>query len=160
MVTAVEVKKESVESGFGFKPSEPLLRTADESHTVRSQFATYASEIMLRQYRTHLYMIYVAGWYARIFRWDRNGAIVSPSIDLRTESKYLFNFIYRLVRASGPVQGFDPTVMLATASEISKLRAYEPSNEYLQEYKNLILENTDDYPIYKVRLSNLLHDGG
>ena len=157
MVTAVEVKKEGDETGFGFGPEEPLLRTAETSHTVRSQFAAYAAEIMLRQHRTHLFMILVAGWHARIFRWDRNGVLVSNPINLKTDAKLLFNFIYRLVRADKVVQGFDPTVALATEAEVDLLRSYTSQNKYLKEYKALMLKNMKEYPIYKVRF-HLLQD--
>ena len=153
MVTAVVVKRAGAESGFGFAPDEPLLRTGDQAETVRIRFEKSAGEIMLRQHRTHLYTIFIAGWYARLFRWDRNGAVVSHPIDIRTDWKQLFNFIYRLARASPAIQGFDPTVTLATAAEVAKLRAHEAGNEHLEEHKKLILENIDDYPIYKVRLS-------
>lgn len=152
MLAAIEVKPAGKECGFGFKPGEPLLRAGDDAVTARAQFSTYAAEIMLRQHRTHLFMFYIAGSYARIFRWDRNGAVVSHPIDLATDFKQLLNSVYRLARADETLQGFDTTASLATADEIEELRRYNPTNKYLQEYKSLMLNNMFQHPIFKVYL--------
>ena len=150
MITAIEVKTASAETGFGFTEDEPLLRQVDKSVDVRSQFATYAAEIMLRQHRTHLFMFYIAGWRARVFRWDRNGAIVSEPIDLRKKLKTLLDLMYRLIVANPKDQGFDTTATLATEAEIAKLNSYQTTNIYLKRYKRLMLDNKGDYPIFKV----------
>ena len=150
MITAIEVKTASAETGFGFTENEPLLRQVDKSVDVRSQFATYAAEIMLRQHRTHLYMFYIAGWRARVFRWDRNGAIVSEPIDLRKKLKTLLDLMYRLIVADSKDQGFDTTATLATEAEIAKLNSYHTTNVYLKQYKRLMLDNKGEYPIFKV----------
>lgn len=156
MVAAIKVNKEDAESGFGFEPGEPLLRGGEKAIEARAQFAAYAAEIMLRQHRTHLYMFYISGWWARAFRWDRNGALVTHPIDLRTNSKQLFNLIYRLILADSGIQGFDNTASLASDTEIEKLRLYEPNNTYLQEYKDIMLTNVLEHPIYKVCVSLIL----
>lgn len=150
MITAVEVKQPGAETGFGFQPSKPLLRRAKNAPAVRSEYATYASEMMLRQHRTHVYTIYIAGQWARIFRWDRNGAIISQPIDMKKNLKQLLNVIYRLAAADPKTQGFDPTASLVGEAEIERLRMYVPSNRYLEEYKNMILDNMDESPIFKV----------
>ena len=151
MLTAIEVKPASGnDSGFGFKPGEPLLLAEESAAKARAQFATYAAEIMLRQHRTHLFMFYVAGSYARIFRWDRNGAVVSHPIDLATNFKELLNLVYRLALADESLQGYDTTVTLATDAEIEKLRRYKPKNKYLEGYKSLMLDNMFQHPIFKV----------
>lgn len=150
MVTAIEVKKQGAETGFGFKPGEPLLREGEDAVDARSQFATYAAEIMLRQHRTHLYMFYIAGWSVRVFRWDRNGAVISQPIDLRTHSKVVLNLIYRLVMGDASSQGFDTSATLAGNADIEKLRAYNPRNVYLRQYKDVILDEMRNYPIFTV----------
>lgn len=152
MITAVEVKKQGVESGFGFKPGEPLLSDTQDSAKARSQFATYAAEIMLRQHRTHLYMFYICGWYARVFRWDRSGAVVSQPIDMKTNPRELLNLIYRLAMSDRQAQGFDMTATLASEDDQTKLEQYAPPNRYLKEYKALALDNVDDHPLYVVRV--------
>lgn len=154
MIAAVEIKKHDVECGFGFHPGEPLLPMEKDAVKLRSQFTTCAAEIMLRQHRTHVYMFYISGWHARAFRWDHNGAIVSHPIDLRTNCKQLLNLIYRLALANPEIQGFDTTVCLASQVEIEKLRLFTPSNTYLEEYKNMILDNRTEYPIFKVPISS------
>lgn len=105
---------------------------------------------MLRQHRTHVYMFYISGWWARVFRWDRNGALVTHPIDLRTNSKQFLNLIYRLVLAHPRIQGFDNTVSLASNMEIEKFRLHEPNNMYLEEYKKTVLASVLEHPIYKV----------
>ena len=154
MITAIEVKTESIESGFGFTPDEPLLLKLEGSEDARSKFATYAAEIMLRQHRTHLYMFYIAGSYARMFRWDRNGAIVSYPIDLTeySELKVLLNLMYRLIVATPENQGYDTTATLATKDDVAKLLSYETENVYLQQYHRLMVDNMGQYPIFKVRV--------
>lgn len=153
MVSAVEINEHGAECGFGFEPGESLLRDNDEALELRSHLAAYAAEIMLRQHRTHLYMFYISGWRARAFRWDRNGAVVSHPIDLRTNRKQLLNLIYRLVMADPRTQGFDTTASLASVTETEKLWVYEPNNTYLEEYKNIMLNNALEHPIYKVCIS-------
>lgn len=150
MVTAIEVKKYGADSGFGFEPGEVLLCDGKDAIKARSQFATYAAEIMLRQHRTHVYMFYISGWRARAFRWDRNGAIVSHPIDLKTNCKQLLNLIYRLALADPEIQGFDTTVSHASRLEIEKLRSFTPTNTYLEGYKSLMLDNLIEYPMFKV----------
>lgn len=150
MVTAMEVKKQGAETGFSFKPGETLLREAKGAMEARSQFATYAAEIMLRQHRTHLYMFYIAGWSVRVFCWDRNGAIVSQPIDLRTQFKVVLNMIYHLVMGDKSTQGFDTSATLASDADINKLRAYNPRNVYLQQYKDVMLNAMREYPIFIV----------
>lgn len=149
MITAFEVKKHGAEPGFGFKPGEPLLRTTDKAVSARSQFATYAAEIMLRQHRTHVFTFYLSGWWARIFRWDRNGAIASHPIDLQTNGKQLLNLVYRLVAVNPSTQGFDITAERASEHDIERLQKYAPTNHYLKEYQDMMLSNAHEYPIFK-----------
>ena len=158
MITAIEVKTPSAESGFGFKPREPLLRGLGKSVAARSQFATYAAEIMLRQHRKHLYMFYIAGWHARVFLWDRNGAVVSGSINLRQYSglQVLLNLMYRLIVATPEQQGYDTTATLATKADITKLLSYKTDNVRLKQYHRLMVDNQGEYPIFKVRFTRVL----
>ena len=96
-------------------------------------------------------MFYIAGWYARVFRWDRNGAIVSRPIDMNTDLKTLLNLMYRIIVADPKNQGYDTTATLATEADIAKLRSYKTTNVYLKQYKRLMLDNMHEYPIFKVR---------
>jgi hypothetical protein len=151
VVLAAEVKRMEGESGFHFS-TEGFLRESIVGIQARVQQNIYALEIQNRQHRTHAFTFLIAGKYARLFRWDRAGCLVSKPINLMSEPQHLLNFIYRLSRGGRTMQGFDPTATLASKAEIDQLRAYKPANWYLQGYRALMLhpESMELFPIHKV----------
>ncbi|EKM56996.1 uncharacterized protein PHACADRAFT_119131 [Phanerochaete carnosa HHB-10118-sp] len=158
MSSLVEVKNSDENSAFHFLPSkdqageQKFLRDSDVGRKTRAQFIKYAIEGMLRQHRTHFYTFYFSGMYARVFRWDRVGCIASEPIDLEKNAKQFLNILYRLATSTDDY-GSDNTVQLASQKDISLVEAYDPEgNEYLQEYKDMMLKDRLYYPIYKVSL--------
>jgi hypothetical protein len=132
-----------------------LLRETDAGKKARVQQDVYALEMQNRQHRTHAFTLYIAGKSARIFRWDRAGCIVSTPINLISDPQHLLNCIYRLATGGRTAQGFDPTAQLVSKADIEKLRAYNPTNRYLQAYREYILhpDSLRHYPIHKVCIS-------
>ena len=145
----VEVKRTEATSGFKFT-SGGFLNTSDEGNLSRAQVAKYASEIMLRQHRTHLFSLFICGMSARILRWDRAGCIVTDAINLKTDWKKLYNFIYRFAMFSPDQEGYDTTAKLADEADIAKLRAYTSPNRVLMSCRDHMLRDLNEDPIYKV----------
>lgn len=152
MVTFVEVKADEGSSGFYFSDKTRFLRSSDEGMKARAQVATYATEIMLRQHRTHLFSFYVAGRWLRFIRWDRTGAVFSTAVNMVEDPVSVYNLIYRFARLDRWQQGYDSSVELASAADINKLTAYEPTNAYFRRFRDFMLTSRGYFPLYKVRL--------
>lgn len=154
MVTFVEVKVDEVDSGFHFRDKTQFLRISRPGFKARAQVATYATELMLRQHRTHLYSLYIAGRWLRFTRWDRSGAVVSSAVNMVEDPTCVYNLIYRFVRLERWQQEYDPSIKLASATDIDKLSMYEPTNVNFKAYRDFMLNNQAHFPLYKA--SNLL----
>ncbi|EKM57057.1 uncharacterized protein PHACADRAFT_208209 [Phanerochaete carnosa HHB-10118-sp] len=163
LVSFVEVKDDEKDSGFHFeqeadKDGKPmLLRDGDKPRAARAQFIKYFTEAMLRQHRTHYFAFYIAGTWARVFRWDRLGCLVSPAINLSKDSEIFYNIVYRISRLNA--WGFDETAVLASSEDVQKLEGYNNVDEYLQQYRDMILDYRAFYPIYKVSCPIVSMDG-
>ena len=154
MSSYIEVKNDVENSGFYFGERDAdgnflFLQEKDESKPARAQFIKYATEAMLRQHRTHYYSIYMSGMSVRVFRWDRVGCISTEPIDLKKDYKTFLNLLHRLATAEDDY-GTDKTVERATAAEILPIRHFKTKNEHLEEYREMMLDDLDAYPIYKV----------
>lgn len=90
---------------------EPLVTRAFAKHI------SHVSEIMARQFRTFLFTIAMSGSRARLFRWDRSGAIVTTSFDIRDQPTILCDFVWRFACASKAARGHDLTVGPASSVE-------------------------------------------
>ena len=151
MTTGVKVKSEADHAAFNFRQGDPLLRDTVEGKKGQAQFAEYATELMVRQHRTFVFLIYILNAHARITRWDRAGCIVSTPIDLMNEPEQLLNFIHRLALMSDDELGFDTTAVLASEEEVDELQRITHRNPYAATRAGDILSNQILYPIYKVR---------
>ena len=152
MTAAVEAKFTESRSAFSFGDNQELLRSTDEGKEALAQVSKYAAQILLRQHRTSVFLVYVCKTKARLTRWDRTGCIVSTPIDLENEPEKLLYFIYRLGRMSPAELGYDETAVLATLDEVEMLRQMPHVNRYALDRAEEILEpkTTKFYPIYKV----------
>ncbi|KAJ3558956.1 hypothetical protein NM688_g624 [Phlebia brevispora] len=141
-------------SAFQIPPSKQwfLRSTQRRGREAIHQISKCASEILLRQHRTHLFMVYITRTHARVIRWDRAAAVVSEAVDLKTSAKSFLNFVSRVATMSPKDRGHDPTVQLASADEVNALRDYEKksTNIYATQMVKKILENERFYPIYRV----------
>ncbi|KAI0364213.1 hypothetical protein BV20DRAFT_956708 [Pilatotrama ljubarskyi] len=86
------------------------------------QHIAYAMEIQARQQRVCLFSISMSGSSTRLLRWDRSGIIVTRSFDIRTHPELLCEFLGRFACASRAQRGFDETVEMAVAEEVSLFR--------------------------------------
>ena len=158
MTAAVEVKFAESRSAFSFGDNQELLRSTDEGKEALAQVSKYAAQILLRQHRTSVFLVYVRKTKARLTRWDRTGCIVSTPIDLDKEPAKLLSFIFRLGLMSPKELGYDETAILATSSEIRELNSIHHVNKYASERAEEILrpETRMFHPIYKA-CNRILH---
>ncbi|KAH9939579.1 hypothetical protein B0H21DRAFT_831680 [Amylocystis lapponica] len=75
-------------------------KDCDHAAEALGQNVAYAAEACARQHRTFYLSMSLAGTSLRFIRWDRAGAIVSESFDIRTQPELLW-------------RGYDPTVEFA-----------------------------------------------
>ncbi|KAF4619699.1 hypothetical protein D9613_004763 [Agrocybe pediades] len=75
------------------------------------------AKVLLYQHRTHAFVIQMVDPYARLIRFDRDGAIVSARFHYREEGDLLLEFLWRYSNASEETRGRDPTVFRATVAE-------------------------------------------
>ncbi|KAI0682340.1 hypothetical protein BC835DRAFT_1424562 [Cytidiella melzeri] len=132
MTMGVEVKRDEAESVFDFgRPS--LLRDSDTGRRAQAQIAKYATQLMLRQHRAFVFILYIVDKEAFLTRWDRVGCIISTPVK-RAWLQY-----YGRARDFG--QGSDVE--------------QEFKNPYAASCAKDILNNQVLYPIYKVICANV-----
>ncbi|KAI0671011.1 hypothetical protein C8Q78DRAFT_1078956 [Trametes maxima] len=120
---------------------EALFDRMERTFGVHLAFAT---EIFARQHRLFLFTISMAGSYARFFRWDRAGCVVSEAFDILDRPDLLVEFLWRFSRASATQRGHDPTVEMASPQEEILFR------EAIRSHLRLQLEVTDGDNLDKV----------
>ncbi|KAL0959983.1 hypothetical protein HGRIS_011640 [Hohenbuehelia grisea] len=113
----------------------PLESDTKSRVLVREQLISYATKIMTRQHRTHLFTLLILDQEARFIRWDRAGAIVSEAFNYTRNSQPLVDFFWRLGTHWDSLGGLDPTVRLADAAEkalaMDHLRPWAPTDDSL-----------------------------
>ena len=109
---AVPAEVKLDKNGFGATSKDPLLPDNDDARQTRGQICDYAAEIILRQHRIHLFVVYVYRTTARIIRFDSAGAVITHPIDLKQQLEKFFEFFWRLRKASDVKVGLDPTATM------------------------------------------------
>ncbi|EPT03304.1 hypothetical protein FOMPIDRAFT_89052 [Fomitopsis schrenkii] len=100
--------------------ADPLIMHTPTHWRTLVQLAKGARNIMLSQGRLYAFVIGVYGDIARIFRFDRAGAICSPTFKYREQPKILHEFLWRLFHPKlidCDIVGADPTVTLGTPAD-------------------------------------------
>ncbi|KAF9537225.1 hypothetical protein CPC08DRAFT_824729 [Agrocybe pediades] len=119
--------------------------TAQERTLCRGQLATYARMVLSRQHRTHFFAVYMGDPYARLIRFDRDGAVVSAHFEYRKQGQWLCEFLWRLSHANDETRGLDPTVEEATPEEAAlareKLRKWKPKDDKDRRVYKLIVRD-------------------
>ena len=67
----------------------PFLCPEGPTHEVLGQLTAYAAAILSAQYRTHLFIVFIVGKYARQIRWDHGGAVVTKPIHFKRGAAHL-----------------------------------------------------------------------
>ncbi|KAF8503365.1 hypothetical protein F5888DRAFT_1903888 [Russula emetica] len=118
--------------GQGQGKDNPFLCKEGPNCEVLGLLTAYATAILGAQYRTHLFMVLIAGEYARLIRWDRGGAVVTNRIPFN-EEYYLFDFLTRYDMASREDRGHDPTVTVPNDDEIKAAKDVVADQEWTKE---------------------------
>ncbi|OBZ71466.1 hypothetical protein A0H81_08662 [Grifola frondosa] len=128
----IEVKPDSNQDFFCDPPPNADRKTRDnhqfildiEDENIREQAERalgqhifYATEVCARQHRAFCFSISMAGSRARLIRWDRAGAIVTESFDIREHPEPLCEFLWRFSQASDIERGYDTSVHSASQAE-------------------------------------------
>ena len=103
--------------GQGEGKDNPFLCKEGPNLEVLGQLTAYATATLGAQYRTHLFMVLIAGEYARLIRWDRGGAVVTERIPFNKEPHFL-DFLTRYDITSREDRGHDSTVSVPSEGEI------------------------------------------
>ena len=84
----------------------------------RGQIVLYSTRQQTYQFRICAFSVGIFGDVARLFRWDRSGAIVSAPIHYSKKGNtYLAEFFRRFDLMNRAQRGWDPTVFSATLDE-------------------------------------------
>lgn len=97
---------------FGYSPTDDFLHLTDGGAKTRGQMCDYAGEAMFRQHRLFFFMFVVYRTYGRFIRFDSVGAVVTESIDLKTEPDQFFELFWRVAQLKDVKLGIDPTAKL------------------------------------------------
>ncbi|KAG7098098.1 hypothetical protein E1B28_000072 [Marasmius oreades] len=81
-----------------------------EADNTLDQISTYAGAVFARQFRTHLFSVFIFGEHVRLIRWDRGGATFSDKFHL-WENPFLLDFLWRYNYADAETRGRDPSVI-------------------------------------------------
>ncbi|KAI0635992.1 hypothetical protein C8Q77DRAFT_1053379 [Trametes polyzona] len=82
----------------------------------------FAMEVLARQNRIFLFSVSLCGSFARFFRWDRAGCIVTEAFDIHDYPQLLLEFVHRFSLLSHAQRGHDLTVRVASAKEEALFR--------------------------------------
>lgn len=105
--------------------NDSLLRSDGPLLKVLGQLTAYATRILSTQYRTHTFMVFIFGEYARLIRWDRSGAVFTKPIYYNEES-HLVDFFIRYDNTDREARGHDITVSPASPEDVERARSIVP----------------------------------
>ena len=157
----VEFKRGSTSDPFNEDEDDPFNKSFDTVCASRGQMALYATRLQMYQFRTFVFSVGIFGKVARLFRWDRSGAVVSSPIKYSEKgNRELSEFFYRLNRTNRAERGLDPTVSDATPEETAAF--YQAIKTAVGEGRKKLLENLlnsvgnrAEYPRKRVDILNL-----
>ena len=154
----VEFKRGTTSDPFYSDNRLQFEKLFEKTCATRGQIVLYSTRLQTYQFRTWAFSIGIFGDVARLFRWDRAGAIVSEPIPYCKAGNYeLSEFLRRFDLMDRTQRGWDPTVFDATSEEAVafdnaiKTIVGDGRNELL---KTLIdsVGNKIDYPRRRVEI--------
>ena len=154
----VEFKRGTTSDPFYSDNRLQFEKLFEKTCATRGQIVLYSTRLQTYQFRTWAFSIGIFGDVARLFRWDRAGAIVSEPIPYCKAGNYeLAEFLRRFDLMDRTQRGWDPTVFDATSEEAVafddaiKTIVGDGKNELL---KTLIdsVGNKNDYPRRRIEI--------
>ncbi|KAI0935014.1 hypothetical protein AcV7_003930 [Taiwanofungus camphoratus] len=118
----------------------PESEVASQRQRDLDQTASYVATIFAHQHRTFLFALTIACDHARIFRWDRSGAVVTEEFNYHLRPELLGEFLWRFCCLSDEGQGHDPTASVVGRGTkdyqlMSDMAQHGlGSEDYVQEY--------------------------
>ncbi|KAK7682831.1 hypothetical protein QCA50_014215 [Cerrena zonata] len=103
------------------KTLNPLEKVTGQSASTRGQLISYTATLHSFQHRCFSFSFLICGQYARLFRWDRSGCIVTALFNFHDEPEILAAFFWCYAHLSPEKQGYDTTVKRATPEEAKYL---------------------------------------
>ena len=136
----VEFKRGGCSDLFNTGDKDPRFESLPETACeTRRQIVLYSTTQQTWQFRTWTFSIGIFGNIARLFRWDRAGAIVSQPILYRKEgNRDLVEFLRRFDVMDQAQRGWDPTVFDATPEEA---RVFEKAIKDVEETQGASLKS-------------------
>lgn len=153
MALVVEVKWND-SAAFGFGNTENVLPASEDNLAARAQYITHVSELFRRQHRLHVFSIHVKKCQARLAFWDRAGVAVTEVIDLQTDSglrSFLEFILVVSTKMDNAMLGYNPSAVRVTDAELKPMRSFQHPIPAIQNFVTDILQNEQEYPIYKVK---------
>jgi len=154
----VEFKRGNTSDPFYSHDQLPFEKLFETTCATRGQIVLYSTRLQTYQFRTWAFSIGIFGKVARLFRWDRAGAMVSEPIPYHEKgNRDLAEFLCRFDLMDRAQRGWDPTVFDATLEEAA---AFEGAiKAVVGEGKNALLKtlldsvgNKGDYPRRRVEI--------
>ncbi|GBE84618.1 hypothetical protein SCP_0605970 [Sparassis crispa] len=137
-------------------------RTRKHAEEALGRNVACATEVCARQHRAFYFSISLAGSRARLIRWDRCGAIVSESFDIRAQPGPLCEFLWRYAHASKSQRGYDVSVEPATREEEELFRESIKRHVKLQldlDEEDLVAAMEEHYQPGVVVAVNMVDEG-
>ena len=159
----VEFKRGSTSDPFHSHDGLPFEELFERTCATRGQIVLYSTRLQNYQFRTWTFSVGIFGKVARLFRWDRAGAIVSEPIPYcERGNRDLVEFLCRFDLMDRVQRGWDPTVFDATPGEAVafdgaiKAAVGEENNALLKTLFDSVGDG-DSYPRRRVEI--LIPDG-
>ena len=96
-----------VDPPFGDAAEDEFLISTDGGAKTCAQMCDHVGKAMAPLHRTFMFTFVIYRTSARFIRWDRVGAVVSRSIDLKTEYDTFFEGFWRMARLTDVQLGFE-----------------------------------------------------
>ena len=114
----VEFKRGNTSDPFHSHDQLPFEELFERTCATRGQTVLYSTRLQTHQFRTWAFSVGIFGKVARLFRWDRAGAIVLEPISYCEKGNHeLAEFLCRFDLMDRVQRGWDPTVFDATPGE-------------------------------------------
>jgi len=139
----VEFKRGNTSDPFCSHDQVPFEKLFETTCATRGQIVLYSTRLQTYQFRTWAFSVGIFGNVARLFRWDRAGAIVSEPIPYCEKGNHdLAEFLRRFDLMDRVQRGWDPTVFDATPGEAAAFDAAVKA--IVGEGKNVLLKTLLD----------------
>ncbi|KAG7093803.1 hypothetical protein E1B28_007445 [Marasmius oreades] len=147
----VEVKLRLGDDAFSDETEGQFEMNTTQGQDTRGQITMYATAQLALQQRTHCFSILVIGTFARLIRWDRAGAVVTPRFDY-TRTSWLQKFLHSYSYATPKVRGIDTSVYSLDDCDDESVRTSEQAT---RNALNLLHEPLYVFEIYDDTTGNL-----